>query len=106
MTDYWEILLKAEDDSDMTIKNANEESVRIIDSKRKEADEEIKKLKENYTQNIQQSKQESDAIVQSLQDELQDSQQKGKERVAKQVLDKKDLIVDLLLNAVLSVPNE
>ena len=55
---------------------------------------------------IEKSKQESETKVSDLQKELQKSQQEGKEKIAKQVLDKKEKIVDLLLKTVLSVPLE
>lgn len=103
MSDIWEKLLKAEDESERQIQKAKEEAESYSSKKREEAQKQVNKLREEYKEKLERIKQEADQEIVNMQNSLQAGQSEKKQAAASQVLICKDQIVELLIKTVLKV---
>lgn len=106
MCAYWERVLEAEDRAEEVITRAHDEEKEIVNGRRQEATAMVEEMKRDYGARLTGAKTESEQRVRRLQDDLQSDQQEGKAKSAAMVANKKDEIVKILLNAVLSVELE
>jgi hypothetical protein len=103
---HWQALIREEDEGEQISEAASAEASRIVDTKRREASEEIERMRQDYQTRLATAKTQSDAEIERLKKSLEDGQQARKSDAATQVRSQKDGIVKLLLTAVLNVPLE
>ena len=99
----WETILKAEDEAKAAIDKGDKEVQKIIESGREQVNKKKQDAKKQYDKKTEIEKNLSDDKIKDLQENLKSSQQRGKEKAAKQVIVKKEEIVNVLLDAVLKV---
>jgi vacuolar-type H+-ATPase subunit H len=102
-SDVWLAILGAEDAGEATIRTAQDHANRLIEQRRKEAGEEVDKIRKSHTDRLDEAKAQSDESVRQLQQDLQVGQQEKKAKAADEVRSCKPAIVQLLLSAVLTV---
>ena len=105
-TDYWELLLQAEDEGQELIREALAEAKEITDSRREEANAEVERLRQEYTQDLQDKTKEAEQLISELKEDLANDEKTKKMEAAAAVRSVKDQIIETLLHAVLTVPIE
>ena len=94
---YWEQLLKAEDDYEKQIQDARKKAAEIRDQKSKEAIQKQQKLKEDYQKEIEDKKVAAAKEIESLKKSLAADQKAKSKAAADEIRVNKGVVVDLLL---------
>ena len=102
----WEILLKAEDEGQQLIHQAELDAKEITESKRNELNAEISQLREDYTKDLKIQSEEAEQLISELKEDLANDEKSKKTHAANAVRSVKDKIIEALLHAVLTVPIE